>query len=124
MSADAELERVCAALRALRLPPQRDEAALHGLAAEALTACGIPFVHEARLAPRCRADFLCGGVCVEIKRGPVDRARVRAQLARYAALPEVTALVLLTERTVDLPRTLAGKPVRNLCLNRLWGIAL
>ena len=124
MSADPELARVCAALRTLRLPPQRDEHVLHSLVADALAAAGIGFVHEAKLGPRCRADFLCGGVCVEIKRGAVDRARVRAQLLRYAAFPQVTSLVLLTERTVDLPETLGGKPVRALCLNRLWGIAI
>ena len=30
----------------------------------------------------------------------------------------------VTEKTVALPRTIHGKPVRLVCLNRLWGIAL
>ena len=46
------------------------------------------------------------------------------QLTRYAACEQVQALILVTEKTVPVPRTLCGKPVRLLCLNRLWGIAL
>ena len=67
---------------------------------------------------------MCGGVGIEIKRGRVERAKVMRQLTRYAACPQVTGLILLTEKSLSLPREIGGKPVKVICLNRLWGIAL
>ena len=91
---------------------------------DALDAAGIAYEHEVPLAPRCRIDLMCGGVGIEIKRGQPERQRIRAQLQRYAACARVEGLILVTEKTVDLPPTMAGKPLRLVCLNRLWGIAL
>lgn len=118
------MENVYEALCALRAPLQQGEYDLHRLVMDALDAAEIPWLHEVRLAPRCRIDLMCGSVGVEIKRGAVDKARVRQQLARYAACEQVEALILVTEKTVPLPRSMNGKPVRLVCLNRLWGIAL
>jgi hypothetical protein len=91
---------------------------------QALTEAGIAWAHEVPLAPRCRIDFLCGGVGIEVKRGKPERARVREQLRRYAGSGQIAALVLVTERQIDLPDSLCGKPLAAVCLNRLWGIAL
>lgn len=118
------MEAVIAALSALRVPIQQGEYDLHRLVADRLTQAGLPCLHEVRLGPRCRIDLMCGAVGVEIKRGKPERAKLLAQLARYAACEQVQALVLVVERSVDLPHTLQGKPVRCVCLNRLWGIAL
>ena len=121
---DTRLTAVEAALRTLRVPLQRQETDLHALAGEALAATGLPLEHEKRLAPRCRIDFLCGGVGVEIKRGPQQKARVLEQLRRYARSGQVSALILVTEKNLDLPSALEGIPLRTVCLSRLWGIAL
>ena len=118
------LEAVLAALRTIRAPLERGEYDLHALVAAALDRAGLARRHEVALAPRCRIDFLCGGIGIEVKRGRPERARIRSQLARYTACPQVEALVLVTEQTVDLPDTLNGKPLRAVCLRRLWGIAL
>lgn len=118
------MQQVYEALTALRAPLQQGEYDLHHLVMDALDASGIPWEHEVRLAPRCRIDLMCGSVGIEIKRGRPEPARIRAQLAKYAACPQVTALILVSERTVPVPRQLGGKPVRVICLNRLWGIAL
>lgn len=118
------MERVYEALCALRAPLQQGEYDLHRLVMDALDAASLPWEHEVRLAPRCRIDLMCGGVGIEIKRGKVEKARVLAQLQRYAACPQVDALILVTEKTVPVPHAILGKPVRLLCLNRLWGIAL
>ena len=118
------LDQVLGALRTLRAPIQQGEYDLHQLVMDALAAYGVPCEHERKLAPRCRIDVFCGGVGVEIKRGKPEPARIRQQLARYAACEQVQALILVTERTVPVPHTLGGKPVRVICLNRLWGIAL
>ena len=118
------LEQLLAALRTIRAPLERGEYDLHALVEAALTRAGIEYRHEVSLAPRCRIDFLCGGIGIEVKRGQPERARIRQQLARYAACGQVEALVLVTERAVDLPATLSGKPLRSVCLRKLWGIAL
>ncbi len=112
------------ALRTLRAPLQQGEYDLHRLVMDALDGAGIEYSHEAPIAPGCRADLLCGGVLIEIKRGFVQRGRLIRQLERYAASPGVSEMILISERTVRLPGTVGGKPVRCVCLNRLWGIAL
>ncbi len=121
---EEELNRVLAALRRVRAPLQRGEYDLHALLKDALTEGGCGWEHEVPLKPRCRIDFLCGGVGIEVKRGRPERARVREQLRRYAESDRIAALVLVTERQIDLPDSLCGKPLRTVCLNRLWGIAL
>ncbi len=118
------MEAVYGALRSLRAPLQRGEYDLHRLVMDCLTERGIACEHEVRLAPRCRIDVMCGGVGIEIKRGKPEKSRLMAQLTRYAACGQVEALIVVCERSVDLPRTVCGKPVKALCLNRLWGIAL
>lgn len=118
------MERVYEALTALRVPLQQGEYDLHRLVMDALDAAEIPWTHEVRLAPRCRIDLMCGGVGIEVKRGKPDPARIRAQLAKYAECDQVESLILVTEKTVAVPHAIGGKPVRVVCLNRLWGIAL
>ena len=118
------MEHVYEALTALRAPLQQGEYDLHRLVMDALDASGIPWEHEVKLAPRCRIDLMCGGVGVEIKRGKVEKARILEQLRRYATCEQVQGLILVTEKTVPVPHAILGKPVRLICLNRLWGIAL
>ncbi len=118
------LENVVEAVSALRAPLQQGEYDLHRLVMDALDAASLPHEHEVRLAPRCRIDLMVGSVGIEIKRGRVETARVLAQLQKYAACAQITALVVVAEKTLPLPRTMNGKPVRLICLNRLWGIAL
>ena len=118
------MEHIIDAISALRAPLQQGEYDLHRLVMDALDTASIPWEHEVKLAPRCRIDLLCGGVGIEIKRGKVEPARVKEQLRKYAACEQVQGLILVTEKTVPLPHTMNGKPVRLICLNRLWGIAL
>ena len=118
------MERITEAISALRAPLQQGEYDLHRLVMDALDDAGIPWAHEVPLAPRCRIDLMCGGVGIEIKRGKVEKARVLAQLQKYAACPQITGLILVTEKTIPLPHSIHGKPVRLICLNRLWGIAI
>ena len=118
------MEHIIDALSRLRAPLQQGEYDLHRLVMDTLDAAAIPYAHEVKLGPRCRIDLMCGGVGIEIKRGLLDKARLLNQLRRYADCEAVEALILVTEKTVALPRTIGGKPVKLVCLNRLWGIAL
>ena len=119
-----EMKRVLDALRAVRCGASASEEELHALAAQAFAAVGIDAQHEARLGPRCRIDFLCGNVGVEIKKSRPERGKLIAQLTRYADCEQVEALVVVAPRGVDLPKTIGGKPTAMLALERLWGIWL
>lgn len=119
-----EAERVLTALRAIRAPRPQDEYDLHGLVADALQQADIPFAHEAPLAPRCRVDFLCERVGIEIKRGRPGRDTVLKQLRRYAETGKVSALVLVCEKGVSLPTRLGAVPLHQISLFSLWGLAL
>lgn len=112
------------ALKTLRAPIQQGEYDLHALVMDCLETHGIPCAHEVKLGPRCRIDMMVGSIGIEIKRGKPERSRLLAQLARYAACGQVSALIVVAERNVSLPRSMGGKPVTAICLNRLWGIAL
>ena len=118
------MDAVYHALLEVRAPLQQGEYDLPRLVMDTLSRQGVPFAPEVSLAPRCRIDLMCGGVGVEIKRGRVERAKVLRQLTRYAACEQVAGLSLVTEKSLGLPREIGGKPVRVVCLNRLWGIAL
>lgn len=119
------MESILSALHSLRIPLVMDEYQLQELVAGALVRGGVRFEKEARLAPRCRVDFLCeGGIAVEVKRGRPQRGRLLEQIRRYAQLEDVSGVILVVERTAELPRAVCGKPCRVVALNRLWGVAV
>jgi hypothetical protein len=83
------------------------------------------FEREYKLGSRSRVDFMItGGVIIEVKKGKPNKAEVIKQLTRYAAYPEVTAIILVVETSLTIPRELLGKPCVSFGLNKLWGIAL
>ena len=118
------IECVLSALKTIRCGASCSEEELHVMAADAFALAGISAQHEARLAPRCRIDFLCGNVGVEIKKSRPERGKLMAQLMRYAGCEQVEALVVVAPRGVNLPKTIGGKPAAMLALERLWGIWL
>lgn len=116
--------RVIEALSSIRCGASVSEEALHAEAARAFALAGLSAVHEARLGPRCRIDFLVGGVGVELKKSRPAPGALRRQLSRYAACPQVEELVVAAPRAVRLPREIGGKRVTMLGLERLWGVSL
>ena len=114
---------VMKALRTIRAPLPRDEYDLHGLIAQALQNAEIDFIHEAGLASRCRIDFLCGDIGIEVKRGRPDKKSVIRQLERYGATGKIRVLILVSEKSASIPGQIAGIPVHCLSLHKLWGIA-
>ena len=117
-------EDVVQALLSIRCGAACTEEELHAQSLRALLAAGLSPCHEVRLAPRCRIDVMCGSVGIEIKKSRPQRAALLRQLERYAACAQVESLVVIAPRGVDLPRTIGGKRVTMLGLERLWGISL
>ena len=120
-----DVDAVLRALSAIRMPKAvPEESDLHAAVAKALLDAGLEAKHEARVAPRCRIDFLCGRVGLEIKKGKVPGTRLHSQCARYLDSPMMDALVLVSPRALYLPPRIGGKSVYIFSLNRLWGVAL
>lgn len=112
-------------LQNIRVNIMRDEFKLQEIIAREFTRAGILYEKEYLLGPRSRIDFLvAGGVGVEVKKGKPYRRQVAEQLAKYAASPEITSIVLVVERTLDIPKEINGKRCYSFGLNKLWGIAL
>lgn len=98
--------------------PLGTEAALQLEIEQVLTAAGVEFEREARLAPGERIDFLCtGGVGIEAKTRCGKRIIYR-QLQRYARHEAVNALILVTGTALGLPPRLDSKPVYYVSLGR------
>lgn len=114
---------VLKALHGLRAPLPKDEYDLHGLIADALQKAEIDFLHEAHLASRCRIDFLCGDIGIEVKRNRPEKDRTIKQLERYAKTGKLRFLILVSEKSIKLPTQLHGVKVESISLHKLWGIA-
>lgn len=120
----ALLERVMEALSTIRCGAACTEEELHALIMQVLRAAGIEAVHEARLAPRCRIDFLVDHIGIEIKKKRPERAKLLAQLERYAACEQIEQIIVVAPRGINLPERIAGKRITMVALERLWGICL
>ncbi len=118
------MDRVVAALATVRVPAQPEEYHIHAAVAEALAGAGLECAHEYRLGPRCRIDFAVGRVGIEVKKGRPAAARLVKQLGRYLESDALDGVIVVTQRAVPLPASIRGKPVRQISLNRLWGVAL
>ena len=121
---EADFSRLREAICAIRCGAADTEEALHAQVQLALSAAGFCAQHEAHLAPRCRIDFLVGDLGIEIKKSRPAPALLKRQLTRYAACEQIGALLLIAPRGVNLPKTIGGKPVFQIALERLWGISL
>lgn len=73
---------------------------------------------EAVLTDGERIDFLVGSVGVEVKIAG-SSSEVFRQLMRYAKLPKISALILITDKTRianGMPGTILSKPLHVVCL--------
>lgn len=120
------LDRVVDVLKGIRLRKAGSyETAIHERIAGVLATAGITALHEHAIGPRCRLDYFIpapAGIVIEVKKDRPSKAAVVEQLGRYAELPDVSALVLVLERSMVLAPTIMGKPLRVVSLNRNWGV--
>jgi len=95
------------------------EIELQDAIATALTAAGVPFLREHKLAPGDRIDFLAGTVGLEVKIGG-SLANLTRQLHRYAQSPRIAELVVVLgrRRLEGLPSMLCEKPLHVVSLWR------
>ncbi|MBR4236782.1 MAG: hypothetical protein IKR85_12090 [Clostridia bacterium] len=116
-----QIEEAVSEVRIKSVPQETD---IHAFIAEALEAHNISFIHEARISPHKRADFLVGSVIIEIKKGRPSPAALSKQLYAYLAEASITGAVVITQRSIKLAAAINSKPVKQIALDRLWGIYL
>ena len=121
---ERDIARIVSALSAVRMPAQPEEYDIHAAVAAALKDAGLACEHEYRLGPRRRIDFRVGRIGIEVKKGRPAPSELLAQLRRYMESDDLDAVIVVTQRAVALPGTIGGKPVKQVSLNRLWGVAL
>ena len=100
---------LCKVIRASRFQYSDEYKLQRGIAA-LLTQLGLEYKAEVRLNAKDRIDFLVGDVGIEVKtEGAL--AAVTRQLWRYAQLPEVKHLVLVTTSHAhqNLPEEMNGR---------------
>ena len=119
-----DVASILQALSSIRMPAQPEECEIHAEIARVLEAAGIPCIHEYKLMPGRRIDFICGSIGIEVKKSRPVSARLREQLRRYLDGTELTAMIVVLQKPCYLPELICGKPVYVLSLNRLWGVAL
>jgi hypothetical protein len=97
-----------------------DEKKTQAEMSDAFTAAGIEHVRECHLSDGDIVDFMLKeGVAIEVKlKG--QRMAIYRQLERYAASDRVTAIVLATAISMQLPPTIGGKPASVVSLSRGW----
>ena len=79
------------------------------------------YAREHRLGPKDRPDFLVGGsIVVEVKHFRASPLPTLRQLARYAAYPEIEAIILATARSMAAPPDLRGKLLYVVSLGSAW----
>ena len=96
-----------------------DERTLYPSLEQCLTEAGLTYVRERVLTPKSRVDFYFPDTCIAMEvKVQGTPATVLRQLARYAEVAEVAALLLVTTvgKLSRVPDTIAGKPVRSLRL--------
>ena len=121
---ERDIARIVSALSAVRMPAQPEEYDIHAAVAAALKDAGLACEHEYRLGPRRRIDFRVGRIGIEVKKGRPAPSELLAQLRRYMESDDLDAVIVVTQRAVALPGTIGGKTVKQVSLNRLWGVAL
>ena len=121
---EARVDAIVVALSAVRMPAQPEEYDIHAAVARALSDAGLEYEHEYRLGPRRRIDFRVGRIGIEVKKGRPATSQLVKQLRRYLESEDLDAVVVVAQRVTALPRTIGGKPVFLVSLNRLWGVAL
>lgn len=119
-----DTQTVLQALQQLRCPFIAREEQLHRLVAECLTNSHIPYIHEAKLAPHCRIDFLVDGIGIEVKKDKPNQKELLAQLHRYAACDAIEALIYIAPYAMKLPASINQKKISSIHLHALWGVAL
>lgn len=109
---------LCRLLRRLRLP-LTDEKALQAQLADELSAAGIEFEREVKIAEGDVIDFIVGGIGIECKIKGSKRA-IYFQCERYCQHDAIQQLILLTNVPTGFPSSINGRATFVVNLGLAW----
>jgi hypothetical protein len=112
------------ALSQVRISSRLDEDKIHLEIMRIFDICNIKYQHEYDLIPHKRFDFWLDGVVIEVKKEKPSKITLLNQLNRYTKIDEIKAIIVVLEKTMDLPKQLNNKPIFTCSLNINWGIAI
>lgn len=116
--------KVLSTLGTIKIRDTLTESEIHSVIAKAFDNNDIHYRHEYRLVPRKRVDFWISGIVVEVKKEKPPKVAMLEQMSRYLKIPEVQSIIIVLEKSMDLPASLYEKPIYVVSLNANWGIAL
>jgi hypothetical protein len=123
--ADEALAKMIAkAIMTSRIPISHEKQTQQYLA-EIFTTLGVLFAREFRLSGADVVDFWVQaadgkGAVLEVKMRRARPADILRQLERYAEHDQVRSLYLITNKAIDLPHRINGKPAYLISLGRAW----
>jgi len=118
------IERIIECLSRIRIKSVPEETDIHGLICDALNDAGIEFHHEKRLNSGLRPDFMIGNIALEVKKSKPNATALKKQLSAYLESDEISAVVLVSQKRVNVPVSINGKRIYPVFLDRLWGVSL
>ena len=118
MTRDFELELFAELIKRTRFSLNTEAETKIQMAA-VFKANGLSFTTEHVLDAQSRLDFFMDGTAIEVKLKGA-RMEIYRQCERYLAHPDVTDLILITNRAMCLPERINGKRAIVLNLGRAW----
>lgn len=115
------MENIIEKLKSIRVHVVKEEVYIHNKIKEVLDMNGIGYTYEKHLGKGNRIDFLLdNGVGIEVKKGKPNLKQVEKQVTRYLEFEEVNSIIVVIERSIDLPEKINGKICNVVGLNQLW----
>lgn len=111
-------------IKSIRFPFLVEEYQIHEKIAEIFSQNHLDFVHEYKLGPYARIDFFVDGVGIEVKKGKQSYKSLLAQLKKYAAYPDICAIIVVVQSAVKLPAKIVNKPIFCIPLYQSWSVSL
>lgn len=119
-----DISHVISALSQVRISTRMDEEFIHREIMNVFDQHGIQYEHEYKLISHKRFDFWLDGIVVEVKKEKPSKITLLNQLNRYTRADKVAAIIVVLEKSMDLPKSLNKKPIFVVSLNINWGVAI
>lgn len=121
---DQEITQILDVLSTIHVSNTTNETQIHNEIKKTFQDRGIKFIHEYKILTRKRFDFWINGIVLEVKKRKPTKISLLNQLDRYTKVPEVKAIIVVLEKSIDLPKELNEKPIFVKSLNQNWGITV
>lgn len=119
-----DIKHILFALSTVQISTRMDEESIHRKIMDVFDKHIIKYEHEYKLVPHKRFDFWLDGIILEVKKKKPSKITLLNQLNRYTKPDEVKAVIVVLEKSMDLPKHLNNKPIFVVSLNANWGVAI